>query len=165
MLARPLRDRLIVTKRNLSTQKDYIQTTSKSKGPVTETAPICYVHELLPHSRYKMWPVCNHDDGDPSDVVQACTSTHWWCAHTGLDCHTTQARNQTLLLFGQDDSPRLFMPTNRLSTRSTRPIPFFPPSSLSFVRRVAGDILTPSMAVGFPFSNSISTKVATSGAC
>jgi hypothetical protein len=41
---------------------------------------------------------------------------------------------------GVSYTPRLFMPTNRDSTMSTRPMPLLPPSSLSLVRSVAGDI-------------------------
>src|SRR3954468_8045859 len=56
------------------------------------------------------------------------------------------------------------MPTNRFSTRSSRPMPLSWPSWLSFASRVAGDSFSPSIETGSPRSKPISITVALSGA-
>jgi hypothetical protein len=60
--------------------------------------------------------------------------------------------------------PRDFMPTNRFSTRSSRPMPFSLPSSLSLVSSAAGDSVLPSIAVASPRSKSTVMTVGLSGA-
>ena len=60
--------------------------------------------------------------------------------------------------------PRLFMPTKRFSTRSSRPMPCFRPSSLSAVSKVAGLIAVPFKATPSPRSKSIVMYSGASGA-
>ena len=60
--------------------------------------------------------------------------------------------------------PRLFMPTKRFSTRSSRPMPLSRPSSLSLASSVAGDSFLPSIATASPFSKSMVMTVGLSGA-
>ena len=60
--------------------------------------------------------------------------------------------------------PRLFMPTKRFSTRSSRPIPLSRPSSFSRVSSSAGDKRSPSMLTGSPRSKPMVTTVGLSGA-
>ena len=60
--------------------------------------------------------------------------------------------------------PRDFMPTNRFSTKSNRPIPCLCPYWFKEVKIVAGDILFPLIATGSPLSNSISIISGSSGA-
>src|SRR5437867_3263921 len=56
------------------------------------------------------------------------------------------------------------MPTNRFSTRSTRPMALRPPTSLSSSTRVTASSFCPLTATGTPCSNAISTASACSGA-
>ena len=65
---------------------------------------------------------------------------------------------------GVSYTPRDFIPTNRFSTRSSRPIPFALPSAFSLVSNSAGDSFTPSIATGSPRSKSMLITVAASGA-
>src|SRR5258708_3866132 len=55
------------------------------------------------------------------------------------------------------------MPTNRFSTRSSRPTPCLPPISLSRVSKAAGDSASPSTATGSPRAKSISIYCRVSG--
>ena len=65
---------------------------------------------------------------------------------------------------GVSYTPRLFMPTTRVSTMSARPMPFAAPSSLSLSTSSTGPCRTPSTATGMPRSNSTVTSCSRSGA-
>jgi hypothetical protein len=65
---------------------------------------------------------------------------------------------------GVSYTPRDFMPTYRFSTRSTRPMPCFPPRALSRASSFAGPSFFPSTVTGIPFSNPTSTYSGRSGA-
>jgi hypothetical protein len=60
--------------------------------------------------------------------------------------------------------PRLFMPTKRFSTRSSRPMPLAWPSSLSLASRLAGESFSPSIETASPRSKPIVMIVGWSGA-
>ncbi len=53
---------------------------------------------------------------------------------------------------GVSYTPRLFMPTRRFSTISSRPMPFSPPSLFRYSTSSTAPISLPSTAVGTPFS-------------
>src|SRR5690606_41584108 len=63
---------------------------------------------------------------------------------------------------GVSYTPRLFIPTKRFSTISTRPIPCLPPSSFSLSITCSGVIASPLIATQLPCSNSSSTYSARS---